>query len=313
MTSASFTPKGPFALAASIRFLEGFTPASYDQAADGVLRMAFPADDGVHVIGCAVRQKETAGPTPAAVTADITVHHGDATLPADAGTDHHKAARAQLARILSLDVDGAGFPALAEADTVVAGLQADYPGLRPVCFYSPYEAAVWAVIGNRIRMSQAAAIKARLARDHGQAVRVAGQELHAFPAPDVLRRLDHVEGLSDIKLERLRALSEAALDGGLDAATLRAQPVESALAELKKLPGIGPFSAELVLIRGAGHPDVFPAAEPRVHRAMATEYGLDAATAGDPARLARIATAWSPYRSWVALLLRARAQDSARR
>lgn len=168
MTSASFTPKGPFSLAASIRFLEGFTPASYDQGADGVLRTAFPADDGVHVIGCAVRQKETAGPTPATVTADITVHHGDTTLPADAGTDHYKAARAQLARILSLDVDGAGFP------------------------------------------------------------------------------------------------------------------------------------------------DVFPAAEPRVHRAMATEYGLDAA-AGDPARLARIATAWSPYRSWVALLLRARAQDSARR
>ncbi|MEU7374446.1 hypothetical protein [Streptomyces albidoflavus] len=46
---------------------------------------------------------------------------------------------------------------------------------------------------------------------------------------------------------------------------------------------------------------------------MATEYGLDAATAGDSARLARIATAWRPYRSWVALLLRARAQDSARR
>ncbi|MGW5390784.1 DNA-3-methyladenine glycosylase family protein [Streptomyces koyangensis] len=313
MTAASFTPKGPFSLAASIRFLEGFTPASYEQAADGVLRMAFPADDGVHVIGCAVRQKETAGPTPAAVTADITVHHGDTTLPADSGTGRHQAARAQLARILSLDVDGAGFPALADADTVVAGLQADCPGLRPVCFHSPYEAAVRAVIGNRIRMSQAAAIKARLARDHGQAVRVAGEELHAFPAPDVLRRLDRVEGLSDIKLERLRALSEAALDGGLDAAILRGQPAESALTELRELPGIGPFSAELVLIRGAGHPDVFPTAEPRVHRAMATRYGLDAATAGDPARLAGIAAAWSPYRSWVALLLRTRAQDSARR
>lgn len=313
MTSVSITPKGPFSLAASRRFLEDFTPASYDHAADGVLRLAFPADDGVHVIGCAVRQKETAGPTPAAVTADITVHHGDTTLPAGSGTAHHRAARAQLARILSLDVDGTGFPALADADPVVAGLQADWPGLRPVCFHSPYEAAVWAVIGNRIRMSQAAAIKARLARDHGQAVQVAGEELHAFPAPGVLRRLDRVEGLSDTKLERLRALSEAALDGSLDAATLRDQPVESALTELQGLPGIGPFSAGLVLVRGAGHPDVFPTVEPRLHRAMATQYGLDAATAGDPARLARLATAWRPYRSWVALLLRARAQDSASR
>lgn len=66
-------------------------------------------------------------------------------------------------------------------------------------------------------------------------------------------------------------------------------------------------------VDGAGHPDVFPTAECRLHRPTATQYGLDAATAGDPARLAGIATAWSPYRSWVALLLRARAQDSAQR
>ncbi|PWI42982.1 DNA-3-methyladenine glycosylase [Streptomyces sp. ICBB 8177] len=311
MPIASFAPEGPFSLASSIGFLEGFTPASYDRPADGVLRLAFPADDGRGVIGCAVAQEEAVGTSPGTVSARFTLHRDGRTVRAAEGTATHAAVRDQIARILSLDVDATGFPALAATDPVVAGLQADYPGMRPVCFHSPYEAAAWAVIGHRVRRSQAAAVKARLARDHGQAVDVAGQRLYAFPTPEVLRGLGHVDGLTGTKTERLRAIAEAALDGRLDAAALRAQPAEFALTDLRELPGIGPFSAELVLIRGAGHPDVFPAAEPRVHQAVAAEYGLDADAADDPARLARIADAWRPYRSWVATLLRVRAQDRA--
>lgn len=73
MTTASFTPRGPFSLASSIRFLEGFTPASYDHAADGLLRLAFPTDDHHGVVGCALRQKEAVG-EPGFVTAEFTVH-----------------------------------------------------------------------------------------------------------------------------------------------------------------------------------------------------------------------------------------------
>ncbi|MEV0248053.1 hypothetical protein AB0H76_15780 [Nocardia sp. NPDC050712] len=297
MTAVSLTPAGPFALASSMRFLEGFTPAGYDHADDAILRLAFPADNGVSVIGAAVRQAAVGQ----AVHADFTVR-GPAV--------ESEVVTAQIARILSLDVDGTGFPALASGDPVVASLQADYPGLRPVCFYSPYEAAAWTIIGNRIRMTQAAAIKASLAREHGEAVDVAGQTEHAFPAPGVLRDLHRVPGLTDIKVERLNALADAALDGKLDAATLRSLPVDQALAALRELPGIGPFSAELILIRGAGYPDVFPRNEPRVHQAIATEYGL--AGTDDIDQLAAIAERWRPYRSWVALLLRARASESPR-
>ncbi len=299
MPALTLTARGPFSLAAGIRFLEGFTPAGYDDAADGVLRLAFPADNGSSVIGAAVRQEGRE------VSAEYTATAGPDGAPAPA-----EAVRAQLARILSLDVDGAGFPALAEHDPVVAGLQGDYPGLRPVLFYSPYEAAAWTVIGHRIRMSQAAAIKTRIAREHGTAAVVAGQRVPAFPAPGVLRTVDHVPGLNEVKLQRLRALAEAALDGRLDAAALRSQPADQALAALRELPGIGPFSAELILIRGAGHPDVFPRHEPRVLAALAAAYRLDQAEAGDLGRLAAIADGWRPYRSWVCLLLRARAAEN---
>jgi len=311
VTSVAITPRGPFSLAASMRFLEGFTPAGYRDTSDGkVLRLAFPADDGHSTVSAEVRQAQRSESSESTVRANVTVHTGnpgeEGMGAASAESDGMSAVRAQLARILSLDVDGSGFPRLAEGDPVVTELIAAYPGLRPVCFYSPYEAAAWAVIGHRIRMVQAAAVKARIAEHHGQCVNVAGQPLHAFPTPLVLRRLSRVPGLPETKVERLRVLADAALAGDLDAARLRAMPVEDALAHLRTLPGIGPFYAELILIRGAGHPDVFPRHERRLHASMAEAYSL-----GDPDahRLAGISEHWAPYRSWVAFLLRTRHEE----
>jgi DNA-3-methyladenine glycosylase II len=83
-------------------------------------------------------------------------------------------------------------------------------------------------------------------------------------------------------------------------------PADDALAAVQELPGMGPFSAELVVIRGAGAPDVFPRTEGRLHAGMAALYGL-----ADPslAELQRIAQAWAPYRSWVSLLVRAHSPE----
>ncbi|WP_412775161.1 DNA-3-methyladenine glycosylase family protein [Streptomyces platensis] len=309
----SSSAAGPFSLASGIRFLEGFSPASYHHAADGILRLAFPTDDNTSVVAATVRQEVRADGGTGAVRAEFTVHPGT-PHPAKAATAEaaaEQAVRAQLARTLSLDVDATGFPGLA-ADPVVAGLMTDHPGLRPVCFHSPYEAATWAIIGNRIRMTQAAAIKAHIAHQHGHRIHIAGRTLHAFPTPAALRTVTHVPGLTGIKIQRLHALAEAALDGTLDATHLRALPADHALARLRTLPGIGPFSAELILIRGAGHPDVFPRHEPRVHKAVATAYGLGAPTTDDDVtQLAKIADRWKPYRSWVAFLLRVRAGDTS--
>ncbi|GGT51771.1 DNA-3-methyladenine glycosylase II [Streptomyces kurssanovii] len=316
MWAFTITPQGPFSLAAGLNFLKGFTPARYHDTAQGqALRLAFPADDGHSTVAVEVRQ---AGGPQGIVEAEVIVHTG---LPCEgrAGTGKETApapsspevdaVRQQLARILSLDVDGSGFPQLAQRDPVVADLMSAYPDLRPVCFHSPYEAAAWAVIGPRIRMVQAAAIKAHIAEHHGQHVVFAdGHTLHAFPTPMVLRGLDRIPGLPDSKVERLRLLADAALAGDLDASRLRAMPAQNALAHLRTLPGIGPFSAELILIRGAGHPDVFPRHEPRLHVAMARAYGLSNPDSSDKNRLAGISDRWAPYRSWVALLLRAHSE-----
>jgi DNA-3-methyladenine glycosylase II len=84
--------------------------------------------------------------------------------------------RDQVGRILSLDTDGGGFQGVGEQNSVVGALQERYPGLMPVLFYSPYEAAAWAIIGNRVRIVQAAKIKARMSEELGRVVEVDGKE-----------------------------------------------------------------------------------------------------------------------------------------
>ncbi len=282
-------PVGPYSFGASVRFLEGFAPAAYEGNEEGHLHLAFVADGGEDVAG--VRVREEGG-----------VILGEVFGEAEVGVVER-----QVERILSLDVDGGAFPEVGRRDPVVARLQARYPGLRPVCFFSPYEAAAWALISRRIRIVQAAGIKDRMARELGPAVEVHGVEEHAFPGPKRLAALDAFPGLTPRKVEYLRRLGREAIEGKLDAAYLRSLPEREALVRLEKLPGIGPFSAGLILLRGAGAPDLLPTGESRLGRAVAMAYNLDAPPA--PEELRRLSRNWRPYRTWVTLHLRAMLEE----
>lgn len=283
------TPLGPFSLAASSRFLEGFAPAGYRGGDPDHLHLAFPVEGDWPTVGACVRERD--GGVVVAV-------HGDA----DPG-----AVRAQVARILSLDVDGAGFAAVGRRDPVIGRLQRRWPGLRPVCFWSAYEAAAWALLSHRVRITQAAAAKQRIAERLGLGVDIHGDTVTAFPAPRRLRGLTEAD-VPGRKLGYLLQLADAALDGQLDSATLRSLPRDEALSLLRRLPGIGAFSAELVLLRGAGDPDHFPTQERRLRQAVARLYDLRDPTA---AQLTQIADSWRPYRTWAGVLLRVWLEDEA--
>lgn len=278
-------PLGPYSLKSSRRFLEEFTPAAYEGAGDpNHLHLAFAVDNTEQVAGVCVRSNK------------------DAVIGEVFGDALEEAVRRQVERILSLNIDGRRFPEVGKRDPVVGGLQARYPGLRPVCFYSPYEAAAWALISHRIRITQASRIKAAIAEQLGDAIDIHGEKLWAFPAPSRLALLEGFPGLFGRKVEYLRQLGEVAAQGGLDAVYLRSLPVGNALMRLKELPGIGDFSAQLILLRGAGEPDYVPEHESRLRQAVAVAYGLNHLPTTEEIR--KVSNNWKPYRTWVSLLLR---------
>jgi DNA-3-methyladenine glycosylase II len=283
----SITPRGPFSLAEAATFEFGQRDGS---GWDGVMRMAFCLDGYERHAGVEVRQD-----------ADGTVH-GIAYVPVGAGLDQvvH-----QVARVLSLDHDATEFLRVGERDPVIGRLQAAAPGLRPPLFYSPYEAAAWAVLSARRPARQMQQIRQQLSEAYGEVFELAGQRLAAFPSPRQLLSVASFSGISEDKIARLHGVADAALAGALDPGSLQALGPEQAMAEVQRINGIGPFYSALIVIRGTGFTDVLPIQEPRVLALAAQLYQLDAPPG--PEEFARIAEPWRPFRTWAAVLIRAAA------
>ena len=288
MVEFTIEPRGRFSLAAAQRFLGGFTPASGTFADDATrLTMAFPVDGW-------------RGSVAAVVWQDGERISGEAVMSSPEVSI--EAVRGQVARTLSLDHDGTGWDEVGRRDAVIGRLQAEFDHLRPVCFYSPYEAAVQAIIGQRISMRQAARIKLGLAESGGETLEIGGETLHAFALPDRLLEVTEAPGLNPEKLNRLHEVARAALDGRLDAARLRSLPFDDALASLREIRGIGEWSSQHVLLRGAGVADAVPLADLRTRVAIKAAYDLPAEP--DDAELTAIADGWRPFRMWGFVLIR---------
>lgn len=253
---------------------------------DGVYRMAFTVDgDHAGTAGVAIRQ-----PTPDELTVQISTHADPCVV------------LAQVARILSVDVDGRGFDHLARRDPVIGRMQAAAPGLRPPQFCSPYEAAAWSVISARRSAAQGNRVRERLSTEHGTAFDLVGRRLHAFPTPTQLLAVKEVPGLPAVAIPRLHAIAEAARAGELAVWRLLALEPEAARLDVQRLPGIGPFYSGLVVYRALGLPDVLPLIEPRSRSRLEAAYGPPPTT---DEQFVSLAQRWRPYRMWVTFLGRA--------
>jgi 3-methyladenine DNA glycosylase/8-oxoguanine DNA glycosylase len=274
------TPRGPFDLAHTAAFVHGFVPLGAPQAGGGSVRLGLHDDETGDSLAFEATQS------------DGVVHVEYASdLPEERVREH-------VERILSLDIDASDWPDVGERDPVVGAAQRSRPGLRPVLFPTTFEAAVWALLSQRTSRTQAARIKAGLTIPLELP---GGPPVPAFPAPADIEKIESIKGVPAPKIPRLQGIAAAARVGDLDPRDLRALDPDQALRDLCELPGVGPFSAMLILIRGAGHPDVVALAEPRFRQALGRAYGKPLE---DDAEVVELAEAWRPYRSWVAFLLR---------
>lgn len=253
---------------------------------DGVMRMAFCLDGDYETpVGVEARQSGS--------TVELTVHGPPDRL---ADVTH------QVARVISLDHDGAAFDAICRRDPVLARLHAVAPGFRPALFYSPYEAAVWSVVSARRARGQGIALRQRICEQYGTTFDLAGQRVAALPTPSQLLAVESAPGLPADRVPRLHAIARAATEGRLGADRLRALDPAEAERELQQLPGIGPFYSSLIVVRGCGHADVL-AVEGHAREAVEELYGVDHELS--VVELEELAESWRPFRTWVLVSARA--------
>jgi DNA-3-methyladenine glycosylase II len=107
-------------------------------------------------------------------------------------------------------------------------------------------------------------------------------------------------GLSRSKFVTLTALAEALIAGDLDLDAIERLPADEAIAALTRHKGIGPWTAEIYLMFSGGHPDIFPAGDLALQKAVGEAFGLDPYP--DRRALIAIAADWAPHRATAALL-----------
>lgn len=185
---------------------------------------------------------------------------------------------------------------------MIGRLQAAAPGLRPPQLHSAYEAAAFCVLAARRSAAQARRMRTQLADRADTILDIAGQAVVCLPPPAYLIDPEPVPGLDPVRRQRLHAVAQAALDGRLDTDALAAMPPADARTHLEQLPGIGPFSSAIIVVRALGHKDFMAGTITELNTSVGALYDLG--HPASPHELDDISRAWSPWRTWAQLYIR---------
>jgi AraC family transcriptional regulator of adaptative response / DNA-3-methyladenine glycosylase II len=206
---------------------------------------------------------------------------------------------ARIRRVFDLTADPGLIGAHLSRDAALAALVAARPGLRAPGAWDGFELAVRAILGQQITVTAARGLAAKLVEAYGERIDdSAAAKLgltHVFPTPGRLVG----EDIAALGMPRSRGAALEAL-----ARTVAADPtiftpradLESAIAALKALPGVGEWTAQYIALRELREPDAFPQADIGLLRAMTDEAGVRPT----PAALLDRAEAWRPWRAYAA-------------
>ena len=149
------------------------------------------------------------------------------------------------------------------------------------------------VIGQQVSTHVASVLSARLEA----ALPELAPEAYLNAGEDVWRAC----GLSRPKQKTLKAVAEAMTSGRLDLDRIADMPVAEAMSAMTAIHGIGPWTAEVHLLFGVGHVDIFPSKDLALQEAVRRMDGLERRPTDKD--LAARAESWAPHRSAAARLL----------
>ena len=217
----------------------------------------------------------------------------------------------QLRTLFDLDASPASVDTQLGADPLLGPSVRRHPGLRVPGAWTTFELAVRAVLGQQVSVAGASTLAARLAVKFGRSV------VSPFP---VLNRLApsakdlaaaSPDEIATIGLPRARAMALHELAAATERGDLNlglGATVEEAVTALRRVRGIGEWTAQYVAMRALRYPDAFPAADLGVRKALMKP--------GKPLpsekQVLERAVAWRPWRAYAALHLWQTLHDTTR-
>ena len=259
-----------------------------------------------HPIDISVSQTGTINTPLLLVTAIADVDDVDITDDAIRG-----AVEPVVRDLLGTDVDLSEFHRMSSADTTLSSLAAKLTGLKPPRYPSLFEALTNAITCQQITLTAGLRILGRLAAACGTRV----EDAASFPLPKNVVQLS-AQDLIDLGYSRQKAramveLAALAADGELERSIIADLNDDEAVERLRRLYGVGRWSAEYTLLRGDGRLNIFPGDDVGVRKHLEQWLGLDHRLNYDG--VSRILETWQPFGGMIYLhLLTASLVDSGR-
>ena len=160
---------------------------------------------------------------------------------------------------------------------------------KPIKKQNHYHALVRTIISQQLSVKAAQTIQDRLLKRQGGRI-FNPKKLHALK-DDEIRQC----GLSKNKVRYLRSITIAIIDKELQFSKLEKLDDDEILEALIQYPGIGVWSAEMILMISFKRLDILPLGDLIIRKAMQQHYRLSESTSYDD--YCEIAKAWQPYRT----------------
>jgi len=184
-----------------------------------------------------------------------------------------------------------------EVSSALGVLAAGRPGLRVPGAFDGFEIAVRAVLGQQVTVKAARTLAGRFATAFGEPCATPFDGLNRlFPDPDRVAALQ-VPDIAALGVVSARANAIRSLAGAMASGALRLDPgvePEATLEKLRRLPGVGEWTAQYVAMRALAWPDAFPHSDHGVLKALGET---------DPRKALQRAAAWRPWRAYAVMHL----------
>ena len=204
-------------------------------------------------------------PQPLIVRVSQTPDNGSLSITIDGHCPDEPQTLRLLQKILGTEKDISDFDSRSAHIPWLAPLVQRMHGVKPPCYPTLWEACVNAIVFQQLSIRAASAILGRLIVALGQRVERDSMPLplYVFPAAERFQEATddtlRATGLSASKVGTLRRAAERLMAGTLEAKELEEVSSGDAMAALCRIKGIGPWTAAIILLRGMGRLDVFPA------------------------------------------------------
>lgn len=287
----------PFDFAQSLAFLGGFRPMNNEQTLTGDTLVKAVSVAG-QVVAFQVKSSGSIEQPEVAYTLFSEQPISDET---------RRAVVDRASFFLSLSDNLRPFYAIGRDDPAFAPIVVRLYGLHQLKFLTPFENACWAILSQRNLMTVSRKMKQALVERYGGKIEIDGVTYWAFPEAYRLAAADPYDLATLIghgpKGEGVSAVARAFK--GVDEDFLRTAPYDEMEAWLRKIKGIGEWSASFVLVRGLGRMERLPLTEKHLLAAINKVYGATHNISQEG--IERIAAQYGLYQGYWAYYLRAAA------